>query len=78
MLKFRTSAGLDRGLLRSEILALTGGPAWERVEAVLARYEKSGAIAVVGDRVRLTDPEGFLLSNSVLSDLFNAIEGEDP
>ena len=52
---------------------------WRALEGHIA----AGRAAVVpgvrgegGRRVRLTDPDGFLLSNDVISDLFVAIEPE--
>jgi hypothetical protein len=58
---------------------LAGDTAITRVDRVVAQYEQAGAIAIEtnSNRLRLTDPEGFLRSNSVLSDLFNAIEGDE-
>ncbi len=79
MLGLRTAVGIDRDLWRSELRQLAGVAAIVRVDRVVDQYERAGAIAVETDstRLRLTDPEGFLRSNSVLSDLFNAIEGDE-
>jgi len=76
MLGLRTAAGIDREQWRSELSQLAGIAAIERVDRVIDHYEQVGVIAINTDRVCLTDPEGFLRSNSVLSDLFNAIEGD--
>ena len=77
MLGLRTAAGMDCEQWRSELSQLAGSVAIGRVDRVLRQYEQAGAIAINADRVRLTDPEGFLMSNSVLADLFNAIEADN-
>jgi oxygen-independent coproporphyrinogen-3 oxidase len=79
MLGLRTATGIDRDLWRSELRQLAGDTAIARVDRLVAQYEQAGAITIKTDsnRLRLTDPEGFLMSNSVLSDLFNAIEGDE-
>ena len=76
MLGLRTAAGIDREQWRSELILLAGEAAIVRVDRVLEQYKQAGVIALTTDRIGLTDPEGFLRSNSVLSDLFNAIDGD--
>jgi len=77
MLGLRTAAGIDRDLWRSELGLLVGDEARSRVEAVVAAYERSGEIAIESGCVRLSDPAGFLVSNTVLSDLFEAIAPDE-
>lgn len=43
------------------------------IESCLQSYYRSGWVEIKRDRVRLTDPEGFLFSNTVLADLFQAL-----
>lgn len=76
MLGLRTAAGIDHEQWRSELVLLAGEAAIVRVDRVLEPYKQAGVIALTTDRIGLTDPEGFLRSNSVLSDLFNAIDGD--
>jgi len=73
MLGLRTAAGLTITPLQ-DILLPEGRTAWAVLQPVCTRYAKQGWVTIEPSRVRLTDPEGFLHSNTVLSALFAAIE----
>jgi putative oxygen-independent coproporphyrinogen III oxidase len=47
-----------------------GEAVMKRVYDRLQPYEKNGWVTITTDRIYLTDPEGFLFSNVVLTDLF--------
>ena len=40
----------------------------------LQPYTASGQAVLENQRLRLSDPDGFLISNTILADLFNGIE----
>jgi putative oxygen-independent coproporphyrinogen III oxidase len=65
---------LAEGVSLAEIGDRFGRETAERIERCLQPYRQSGWVAANGDRVRLTDPEGFLFSNTVLTDLFREFE----
>jgi oxygen-independent coproporphyrinogen-3 oxidase len=65
MLGLRLAEGLDLHRL---------GPFASGLPPVLAPYEAAGQVVRRGDRLRLSDPEGFLISNRILSDCFAAME----
>ena len=66
MMGLRLAEGLD---VRGRFGQTTG----LRVESSLAAHVAAGRVSLQGGRVRLTAPEGFLLSNSVISDAFAAL-----
>jgi oxygen-independent coproporphyrinogen-3 oxidase len=45
----------------------------EEIKRCLQPYFPQGWVEIVGERLRLTDPDGFLFSNVVLSDLFEKL-----
>jgi len=49
----------------------------ERVLATVRPFEEQGWVVLDGGRLRLTDPEGLLFSNSVLASLFEVLEDEE-
>lgn len=67
MLGFRLAEGIDLVALRHQF----GDEVVARILKTLAPYEKAGWVERPNSkRVRLSDPEGFLLSNTILSTLF--------
>ena len=72
MLSLRTSDGLDL----DAVAARFGERSASVLQAALQQKSKSGLVvpAGQGQRWRLSDPEGFLLSNSVISDLFALLD----
>ncbi|NJL46611.1 MAG: coproporphyrinogen III oxidase [Leptolyngbyaceae cyanobacterium SM2_5_2] len=68
---------LAEGITGDEIRQLCDAATWERLYQALQAHSQQGWVVVEGDTwatlewVRLTDPEGFLFSNVVLSDCFN-------
>jgi putative oxygen-independent coproporphyrinogen III oxidase len=72
MLGLRLADGLDGEGLRSEF----GDLAVEKILKTLEPYEKMGWVAIEDfpvKRIKLTDPEGFLFSNVLLSTLFEKL-----
>ncbi len=65
MLGLRLAEGLDLHRL---------GPFAAPLALVLVPYEAAGQVVRNGDRLRLSDPEGFLISNRILADSFAAME----
>lgn len=70
MLRLRLAAGISR----AELAANLSSQALDDLHRAIAPYRKRGWVDWGEDAVRLTDPEGFLFSNSILSSLFNALE----
>lgn len=72
--------GLMVGLRLAEGIDLTpfsqalGHDFMKMVVDRLKPYVVSGQVCLEKNRLRLSDPEGFLISNTVISDLFNGIE----
>ena len=84
MLGFR----LAEGIKSAQIQDLFGQPIWQKIVECLQQYCREGWVIGLkdtgevinnpeklyqSDRIRLTDPEGFLFSNTVLSDLFEKL-----
>ena len=71
MLRLRLSEGLHlEGLDEKFGISGVEGRIWEAVQEYVARN-----LVQVGEgrRIRLTDPEGFLLSNTIISDIFKRV-----
>lgn len=66
MLRLRTSDGLDV----AEVESLHGASAAAEVVRGLAPHVRRGLAVWDGRVVRLTDPDGFLVSNDVIADVF--------
>ncbi|GAB4462535.1 MAG: radical SAM family heme chaperone HemW [Elainellaceae cyanobacterium] len=69
MLGLRLADGLSLQLLEAEF----GQAAIARILACLQPHTQRGWVDQTSSHIRLTDPEGFLFSNVVLSDLFEAL-----
>ncbi len=71
---------LREGISGKELRGLCDAKTWSVLHRVLAPHIETGWVIVEEDgwgdlcRVRLSDPEGFLFSNEVLSDCFAALE----
>jgi len=74
MTALRTADGLDLGFMEREHgVALRGS-----IEEGAKFFIDNGMAEMLeGARLRLTDPEGFLFSNSVISEVFVAMEGRE-
>ncbi len=70
MLRLRLAAGIPR----DELDANLSPKAREDLQRAIAPYLQRRWLDWGQDAVRLTDPEGFLFSNSILSSLFNALD----
>ena len=73
MLRLRTADGLDL----EEVGARFGGAAAAAVERGLAPHAEAGRavrVASTASTWRLTDPAGFVVSNSIISDVFAALD----
>ena len=64
-----TRSGLPLAVGEKRAAAVLGE--WEA--AVVSRFVERGAAGYVGGRLVLTDPEGFLVSNEVISELYAAV-----
>ena len=77
MLRLRLGDGLDlRQLAASHV---EGDEAAERVRAALRPHIERGWVVASGggggvQRVRLADPQGFVISNDIISDVFAAFD----
>ncbi|MEM8544104.1 MAG: radical SAM family heme chaperone HemW [Cyanobacteria bacterium P01_H01_bin.119] len=67
---------LSEGILLSELTADYGEQWCDRLLACLNRYKAPGWIVIDDQRVRLSDPEGFLFSNVVLSTVFEQLAND--
>jgi len=71
---------LQEGIGGDEVRSLCTPTTWATLHETLKPHVSRGFVGVEGDtwatlqRLRLSDPEGFLFSNVVLSDCFRAIE----
>lgn len=83
MLRLRTAAGVDLAEMRRRF----GPEAAAVVGAALAPHEPRGNVwgldgqgsrcaVAAAQRIRLSDPRGFLMSNDVISDVFAAFDLE--
>lgn len=78
MLRLRTSDGIDLSQVRQHF----GRQLADAVHTALQKHEAAGLVrsrSHAGDSVgaetyQLTDPEGFLLSNDIMSDCFAAVQ----
>ena len=77
MMRLRTADGLDL----ADFAARYGSAASNLLLRALEPHERTGLVmrmekeegSRAGESVRLTDPEGFLVSNDVISDVFAAL-----
>ncbi|MEM1256154.1 MAG: radical SAM family heme chaperone HemW [Cyanobacteria bacterium P01_H01_bin.21] len=65
---------LSEGIELAPFLQSFGHGFMTMVQTQLASYLASEQAILENNRLRLSDPDGFLISNSVLADLFNGIE----
>jgi oxygen-independent coproporphyrinogen-3 oxidase len=72
MLRLRLAAGIPIPELEDNL----SPQALENVKQAIAPYVNQGWVHWGPEAVRLSDPEGFLFSNSILSTLFNALDSE--
>ena len=70
MLGLRLAEGLDLATLAQQF----GAPIPERLCKCLQPYRQQGWVDLSENRIRLTDPEGFLFSNTILSAIFSEFE----
>jgi oxygen-independent coproporphyrinogen-3 oxidase len=65
---------LQKGLDLSQISQQFGPEVTGKIRAVVASFEPQKWVKIDnGDRLSLTDPEGFLFSNTILSSLFEKL-----
>ncbi|MFM2061266.1 MAG: hypothetical protein RLZZ507_936 [Cyanobacteriota bacterium] len=64
---------LAEGLSLTELVNKFGTEKVEEIKRCLQPYFPQGWVEIVGERLRLTDPDGFLFSNVVLADLFEKL-----
>ena len=71
---------LAEGISGDEVRTLCDAETWAQLHTVLEPHIQSGWVVVDGDcwenlqRLRLSDPEGFLFSNVVLVDCFQQLD----
>lgn len=75
MLRLRLSDGLHL----QELSDTFGAAAASAVAASLQQHVRKGLVTPLdgGLRLRLSDPEGFLVSNDIISDVFAALDRAD-
>jgi oxygen-independent coproporphyrinogen-3 oxidase len=66
MLGLRLAAGVSLTVLAEKF----GIENVEKIQQILHPYFAKGWVQIIGKKLRLTDPDGFLFSNVVLADLF--------
>jgi putative oxygen-independent coproporphyrinogen III oxidase len=70
---------LREGISGAEVRSLWSPNTWDLLQTTLQPHRQKGWVVIEGDTwatlqcLRLSDPEGFLFSNVVLSDCFNAL-----
>jgi oxygen-independent coproporphyrinogen-3 oxidase len=67
MLGLRLASGLNLKTLTQKF----GTEKVEKIKQCLHPYFDQGWVQIMGEKLRLTDPDGFLFSNVVLADLFD-------
>lgn len=70
---------LGRGLDLDAVAAGHGTAAADAIRRAVRQHEASGLVTLAtgldgSKRCRLTDPEGFLMSNDIISDVFAALD----
>ena len=75
MLQLRLGQGLDL----ASVAASHGVAAADAIRRAVRQHEASGLVTLTAglygsQHCRLTDPEGFLMSNDVISDVFAALD----
>jgi putative oxygen-independent coproporphyrinogen III oxidase len=70
MLGLRLAEGVSLSILAEEF----GEEKVKKIQKLLEPYLEKGWVKVIGGRLRLSDPEGFLFSNVVLAKLFSGLE----
>ena len=75
MLQLRLGQGLDL----DAVAASHGAAAADAIRRAIRQHEASGLVTLAtgldgSQRCRLTDPEGFLMSNDIISDVFAALD----
>ena len=70
MLSLRQSDGLDLANLSQDF----GVRASNKILSALGPHIKTGLVQASPSGVRLKDPDGFLMSNSIISDVFAALD----
>ena len=73
MLSLRLSSGLLLAGLNEKYGNLCEGDVEGRIMEAVKGHVAEGLVLVSekGERIRLSDPEGFLLSNTIISDIFS-------
>jgi oxygen-independent coproporphyrinogen-3 oxidase len=73
MLGLRLAEGLSMQILQAQF----GEETVSNIQNILQPYIENGWVHIVNGRLRLSDPEGFLFSNVVLSKLFHKLGSPD-
>jgi oxygen-independent coproporphyrinogen-3 oxidase len=69
MLGLRLAEGVSLSMLGGKF----GEDQVKEIYKCLQTYLDKGWVEVIGERLRLSDPQGFLFSNVVLADLFEQL-----
>ena len=72
MLGLRLAEGISLNSLATNF----GNHQVERIQSCLQPYFAQGWVKIVGDRLRFSDPDGFIFSNVMLAKLFEKLGGE--
>ena len=69
MLGLRLAEGISLNSLATNF----GNHQVERIQSCLQPYFAQGWVKIVGDRLRFSDPDGFIFSNVMLAKLFEKL-----
>ena len=70
MLRLRLSDGLDLGKVRTRF----GAAAAESILNAIAPHQDKQLVDIEGDHISLRDPQGLMLSNDIISDVFAVLD----
>ncbi len=69
MLGLRLAEGIQLNLIAKNFNSETV----EKILTILQPFQEQGLVLITSDKIQFTDPEGFLLSNQILSTLFSEL-----
>ncbi|MEY3334161.1 MAG: hypothetical protein RLZZ176_2464, partial [Cyanobacteriota bacterium] len=64
---------LAEGVSINSLTATFGNHQVEKIQSCLQPYLETGWVQIIGDRLRFSDPDGFVFSNVMLTKLFEKL-----